>query len=71
MWPARCISGLRESGLDAKLILQVHDELLIEAHKSCADETMKILVEEMESTVSLKVPLSVEAHIGNTWFEAK
>ena len=62
---------LRESGLDARLILQVHDELLIEAHKSCADEAMKILVEEMENTVSLKVPLSVEAHIGNTWFEAK
>ena len=62
---------LKESGLDAKLILQVHDELLIEAHRSCADEAMRILVEEMENTVALKVPLSVEAHIGNTWFEAK
>lgn len=62
---------LCESGLDARLILQVHDELLLEAHKDCAEEAMKILVEEMENTASLKVPLSVEAHIGNTWFEAK
>ena len=62
---------LEESGLDAKLILQVHDELLIEAHKTCADQALKILVEEMENTVSLKVPLNVEAHIGETWFDAK
>ncbi len=62
---------LKESGLDARLILQVHDELLIESNKSCADEALAILVEEMENTVSLRVPLSVEAHIGDTWFEAK
>jgi DNA polymerase-1 len=52
-------------------LLQVHDELLIEAHRSCADEALRILVEEMENTVSLKVPLSVEAHIGSTWYDAK
>ena len=62
---------LKESGIDARLILQVHDELLIEAHRSCADEALRILVEEMENTVSLKVPLSVEAHIGSTWYDAK
>ena len=62
---------LKESGLDARLILQVHDELLIEAHKDCADKALAILVNEMENTVSLRVPLSVEAHIGGTWFEAK
>ncbi len=62
---------LRESGIDAKLILQVHDELLLEAHKDCAKEAMRILVEEMENTVTLSVPLSVEAHMGKTWFEAK
>lgn len=62
---------LKESGLDARLILQVHDELLIEANKKCADEALAILVEEMENTVSLRVPLSVEAHIGDTWFAAK
>ena len=62
---------LIHSGIDAKLILQVHDELLIESHRKCAGEALKILVEEMENTVSLKVPLRVEAHIGDTWFDAK
>ncbi|MBO5415753.1 MAG: DNA polymerase I [Clostridia bacterium] len=62
---------LSEAGIDAKLILQVHDELLLEAHKDCAEEAMRILVSEMEGAVSLKVPLDVEAHIGANWFEAK
>ncbi len=62
---------LSESGIDARLILQIHDELLVEAHKDCADEAMRILVGEMEGAVSLKVPLDVDAHIGVNWFEAK
>ena len=62
---------LLDSGIDAKLILQVHDELLIEAHRDCADMAKEILVREMESAVSLRVPLDVEANIGNTWFDAK
>ena len=62
---------LKESGIDARLVLQVHDELLIESHKDCAKEALSILVNEMENTVSLRVPLSVEAHTGDTWFEAK
>jgi DNA polymerase-1 len=62
---------LRESGLDARLILQVHDELLIEAHKDCADKALDILVDCMENAVSFRVPLDVEAHIGSTWYEAK
>jgi len=62
---------LSEKGLDARLILQVHDELLIESHKSCADEVLRLLVYEMENVVPLSVPLSVEAHIGENWFEAK
>ena len=62
---------LKESGIDARLILQVHDELLIESHKNCADKALSILTEEMENIVPLRVPLSVDAHVGNTWFEAK
>ncbi len=62
---------LKKRNLDAVLILQVHDELLLEAHRSCADEAKELLVQCMESAVSLSIPLSVDAHIGKTWYEAK
>ncbi|MBE6531219.1 MAG: DNA polymerase I [Ruminococcaceae bacterium] len=62
---------LKEAGIDARLILQVHDELLVETHKSCVEEAKSILVREMESAVSLRVPLDVEAGVGATWFDAK
>ena len=62
---------LKESGIDARLVLQVHDELLIEAHRDCADRALEILTSEMENIVSLSVPLSVDAHLGSTWFDAK
>jgi DNA polymerase-1 len=62
---------LRASGIDARLILQVHDELLIEAHKDCADKAYEILVNCMEQSTKLKVPLDVDAHVGQTWYEAK
>ena len=62
---------LRESGLDAELILQVHDELLVEAHRDCADEALGILREEMEQAVSLSVPLDVEVGMGDNWYQCK
>jgi DNA polymerase-1 len=62
---------LKESGMDAKLILQVHDELLIEADKSCADEALALLREEMENAVKLSVPLDVGIAMGENWFDAK
>ena len=62
---------LRESGLDARLILQVHDELLIEANESCAAEAERILKEEMENVVQYAVPLTVEIHTAKNWFDAK
>ena len=61
---------LAKSGLDAKLILQVHDELILEASATDAEAAMKLLCEEMENAVKLSVPLDVEAHIGKNWFEA-
>ncbi len=60
---------LRESGLDARLLLQVHDELLIEASRADAQAALEILKREMESAVVLNVPLKVEAEIGETWLE--
>ncbi|MBQ3489577.1 MAG: DNA polymerase I, partial [Clostridia bacterium] len=62
---------LKEKGFDARLILQVHDELIIEAHKSCASEVRELLKHEMENAVKLSVPLTVEISEGVTWYEAK
>ena len=62
---------LAESGIDARLILQVHDELLIESHRNCAEQAKEILKTAMEEAVNYTVPLSVEIQIGNTWFDAK
>lgn len=54
---------------EAKLILQVHDELIVECPEASADAALRILKEEMESAVTLAVPLPVDAKIGKTWFE--
>ena len=62
---------LKESGMDAKLILQVHDELLIEANANCKDEALTLLREEMESAVKLCVPLDVSVAVGDNWYDAK
>ena len=61
---------LKGSGLDARMILQVHDELILEASRADAEAAMALLCEEMENAVKLSVPLDVEAHIGESWFEA-
>ena len=63
--------ALEKTGTDAKLILQVHDELLIEARREDAPEIRKLLVECMMSAADFSVPLDVEANIGSTWFDAK
>jgi DNA polymerase-1 len=67
----RVHNRLKEEGIDARLILQVHDELLIEAHRSVADRAREILKYEMENAVTYSVPLDVDIHIGNSWYEAK
>lgn len=55
----------------ARLILQVHDELIVECKKADAGKVCDILEEEMENAANLKVKLSVDAHSGRTWLEAK
>ena len=62
---------LKETGYDARLILQVHDELIIESHQSCAKEVRELLKNEMENAVKLSVPLTVEISEGTSWYEAK
>ena len=61
---------LKEEKLDARLLLQVHDELIVEASKSCADKAAEILKYEMEHAVELSVPLTVEIAQGQNWYEA-
>ena len=64
-------SRLKKEGLDARLLLQVHDELIIEAHISCAERAKELLKYEMENAVKLVVPLTVEVGCGKTWYDAK
>ncbi len=62
---------LKKEKLKSRLILQVHDELLIEAHKSEINKIYEILSSEMENAVKLKVPLDIDVHEGANWYEAK
>ena len=63
--------ALQEGGYRSRLILQVHDELLIETYKEEKDAVAKILKENMEHAADLLVPLDVDVHEGASWFEAK
>lgn len=61
---------LDETGLDAKIIMQVHDELVLEVAEAQLDIVRAGLIERMQAAASLKVPLLVEAGVGNNWDEA-
>lgn len=67
----RVDQALRSEGLKSRIVLQVHDELLVEAHKEELDVVRKILTEQMRHAADLKVSLEVEAGFGNSWFDAK
>ena len=62
---------LKKEKLNAKLILTVHDELIVDSPENEATAVEKILVEEMENAVKLSVPLTVSVGKGKTWFDAK
>ena len=62
---------LKREGLEARLILQVHDELIVEAPAFESMQVAMLLQEEMENALSLTVPLTAEASMGETWYEAK
>ncbi len=62
---------LKEEGLQSRLVLQVHDELLIEALESEVEQVKEILAYEMEHAADLSVPLDVDMHTGKNWYEAK
>ncbi len=64
-------NALDRSGLRGRLLLQVHDELIAECPADEAEDVKRILVTEMEGAAKLKVPLTVDANSGSTWYEAK
>lgn len=67
----RVFDRLRREGMNTRLILQVHDELILEAPEEEAARAADILREEMQQAVSLKVALPVDVHTGKNWLEAK
>ncbi len=62
---------LKEEGLKSKLILQVHDELIVEAFPDEVERAREILVSEMEKAMELSVPLKVDCNTGKTWYDTK
>ena len=62
---------MKKEGLRSRLVLQVHDELLIETKKEEIEEVSRILEEEMKGAADLAVELDVDMHQGDSWYEAK
>ena len=62
---------LKREGLRARLLMQVHDELIVECPEGEAEQVQRLLAEEMEHVAELAVPLTAEAHAGKSWAEAK
>ncbi len=67
----RVYNRLKDENLDAKLILQVHDELIVEAPENEIEKAAKILSEEMENACKMKVRLRADVNTGRTWYDAK
>ena len=63
--------ALKKNGLKSEILIQVHDELLLEIYNDEKDEVVKILQSEMENAYRLSVPLSVDLNVGDNWYEAK
>ena len=62
---------LKKRNMKSRMILKVHDELLLEAECSEVDEVKEILRDKMDNAVKLSVPLIVDMHTGKNWYEAK
>ena len=67
----RVENALNEHFPEAKLLLQVHDELIVECPEAIAEDVAAMVSREMESIAKLNVPLQAEAKIGKSWYEAK
>lgn len=62
---------LKKRKLKSKLILQVHDELIVETHKEEVEEVKALLKDLMENAIALNVPLKVDMEIGDSWYDTK
>ncbi len=67
----RVFNRLKESGMSSRLILQIHDELIVEAPEDEIQQAAKILKEEMENAYKFNVPVTADVNTGKTWFDAK
>ena len=67
----RCFDELKKSGIDARIVLQVHDELLIEAAEKDKLRAIEILKDSMENAVNMDVKLKVDVQSANDWYDAK
>ena len=63
--------ALKQKQMKSRLVLQIHDELIIETHKDEIEEVKQLLKQEMTNASSLKVPLIIDMHSGNNWYETK
>ena len=62
---------LKKEGLNSEIILQVHDEIIINAKKEELEKVKILLKEEMENVIEFSVKLEVDENVGKTWYEAK
>lgn len=67
----RVRNRMQQEGLNARLVLQVHEELIVECPEAEAQQVMALVTEEMTSAAQLKVPLIADSHQGKSWYEAK
>ena len=67
----RVEKALNDRYPEAKLLLQVHDELIVECPEEIAADVAALVSREMEGVASLRVPLTAEAKIGKSWYDAK
>ena len=65
----RVDNAIKREGLDARLVMQVHDELIVEAKDECVEEVKELLRREMEGAVKLSVPLTVDVTSGKNWLD--
>ena len=62
---------IKEKGLNSRIILQVHDELILNVPKEEIDVIKDLLKTEMENVLDLSIPLEVDINLGDTWYDAK